>query len=119
MMWKNCEFEKRRESIVDITERIRQLNAARGWTIYKLAKEARVSPSTLTNMVRRGTSPSLATLERLCKAYGIDLVQLLYDEKELVQLTEAQREHLQKWDLLTERQKKAVDLFIQGLLQLE
>lgn len=106
-------------NVVDITERIRQLNAMRGWTIYRLAKEARVSPSTLTNMVRRGTSPSLATLERLCKAYGITLVQLFHDDEEMVQLTEAQREHLEKWNRLSDRQKQAVDLFIQGLMQIE
>ncbi len=105
--------------VMDITERIRQLNAMRGWTIYKLAKEARVSPSTLTNMIRRGNSPSLSTLERLCSAYGITLVQFFYDNEDMVQLTDDQREHLEQWNRLTERQKRAVDLFIQGLLQME
>ncbi|MGN0204305.1 MAG: helix-turn-helix domain-containing protein [Coprococcus sp.] len=104
---------------MDITERIRQLNSMRGWTIYKLAKEARVSPSTLTNMIRRGNSPSLSTLERLCNAYGITFVQFFYDNEDMVQLTDDQREHLEKWNRLTERQKKAVDLFIQGLMQME
>lgn len=104
---------------MDITEKIYQLNEVRGWTIYKLAKEAGVSPSTLTNMIRRGTSPSLMTIERLCQAYGMTLVQFFYDGEERVLLTERQYAHLKQWDCLTERQKKAVDLFIEGLLQAE
>lgn len=102
---------------MDMNERIRQLNELHGWTIYRLAKEARISPSTLTNMVHRGTSPSLATIERLCNAYGITLVQFFHEGEGAVTLTHEQREHLDQWNRLNDRQKKAVDLFIQGLLQ--
>ena len=66
---------------VDIAERIIKLNEKRGWSVYRLAKEAKISSSTLTNMMRRGTCPSLTTLERLCEAYGITLAEFLYDRK--------------------------------------
>lgn len=105
--------------IVDIKERIQEMNRARGWTIYRLAKEAGIAPSTLTNMINRGTSPSLATLERLCMAYDMTLVQFFYDDEETVALTEEQRRHLEVWDRLSRRQKKAVDLFMEGLMQVD
>lgn len=103
---------------MDMKERIQQLNEMHGWTVYRLAKEARISPSTLSNMIRRGTSPSLATIERLCNAYGITLVQFFHEGEGAVTLTRAQREHLDQWNLLSDRQKKAVELFMKGLLQI-
>lgn len=103
---------------VDIAERIIKLNEKRGWSVYRLAKEAKISSSTLTNMMRRGTCPSLTTLERLCEAYGITLAEFLYDQEDLIRLNEAQKRHLDRWNLLTERQKRAVELFIDGLRQI-
>ena len=102
----------------DIAERIIKLNEKRGWSVYRLAKEAKISSSTLTNMMRRGTCPSLTTLERLCEAYGITLAEFLYDQEDLIHLNEAQKRHLDRWNLLTERQKRAVELFIDGLRQI-
>ena len=103
---------------MDIAERIIKLNEKRGWSVYRLAKEAKISSSTLTNMMRRGTCPSLTTLERLCEAYGITLAEFLYDQEDLIHLIEAQKRHLDRWNLLTERQKRAVELFIDGLRQI-
>lgn len=103
---------------MDIAERIIKLNEKRGWSVYRLAKEAKISSSTLTNMMRRGTCPSLTTLERLCEAYGITLAEFLYDQEDLFHLNEAQKRHLDRWNLLTERQKRAVELFIDGLRQI-
>lgn len=103
---------------MDIAERIIKLNEKRGWSVYRLAKEAKISSSTLTNMMRRGTCPSLTTLERLCEAYGITLAEFLYDQEDLIHLNEVQKRHLDRWNLLTERQKRAVELFIDGLRQI-
>ena len=87
---------------VDIAERIIKLNEKRGWSVYRLAKEAKISSSTLTNMMRR----------------GITLAEFLYDQEDLIHLNEAQKRHLDRWNLLTERQKRAVELFIDGLRQI-
>ena len=61
--------------MVDVIQRIRQLNQARHWSEYRLAKEAGLSQSTISNLMARGNSPTLFTLERICKAYGITLAQ--------------------------------------------
>lgn len=58
-----------------IIQRIRQLNQERNWTDYRLAKEAGLSQSTISNLMARGNSPTLFTLERICHAYGITLSQ--------------------------------------------
>lgn len=103
---------------IDIPERIRIENEKRGWTVYRLAKEARLASSTVTNMIRRGTSPSFTTLERVCEAYGLTLAEFLYGQDDLIHLNESQKRHMDRWNLLTEKEQKAVELFIDGLMQI-
>lgn len=100
---------------IDIKKRIREENEKRGWSIYRLAKKAGLSPSTLTNMMNRGTSPSVTTLERVCEAYGMTLAELLYGKENLIHLNKMQRRHMDRWNLLTEKQQQTVELFIDGL----
>ena len=46
---------------MDTHERLRQLLNERGWTEYRLAKNCGLSESTIANIYRRNTVPSLAT----------------------------------------------------------
>lgn len=39
--------------------RIRQLMAERGWTIYRLAQESGLSQTTISNIFKRNNQPSL------------------------------------------------------------
>lgn len=59
--------------MIDVLERISLLQKERGWTTYRLAEEAAITQSTLTNMFLRGTLPSLTTLDRICMAFGITM----------------------------------------------
>ena len=63
----------------------------RGWTDYRLAKEANLSPSTVTNMLNRDNAPTLPTLETVCKAFGITLAQFFSEGNGTDTLTEEQR----------------------------
>ena len=74
--------------------------------------------STLTNMMHRGTCPSLTTIENVCEAYGITLAEFLYGQDDLIHLNAEQKRHLDRWNLLTEKQQRAVELFIDGLNQI-
>ena len=47
---------------MDVHARLRQLLQERGWTEYKLSKKCGLSDSTLANIFRRNTTPSIATL---------------------------------------------------------
>lgn len=77
----------------------------RGWTDYRLAKEASLSHSTVTNMFNRNNAPTLPTLEAVCRAFGITLAQFFADEVDPAQLTDEQRALFARWSSLTERQK--------------
>ena len=48
---------------MDVQKRIKDLMELRGWTDYRLAKEAGLSHSTVTNMFNRSNAPTLPTLD--------------------------------------------------------
>ena len=59
---------------------------------YRLAKEANLSHSTVTNMYNRNNAPTLPTLEAVCNGFGITLVQFFSDRTEASALTSEQQE---------------------------
>ena len=76
----------------DVLEHINQLCKAYGWTYYRLSQEADVPYSTITNMMKRNTIPSIPTLERFCHAFGITLSEFFVDT-ELEELTQKKSFH--------------------------
>lgn len=92
---------------MDILKRLQELQRQRGWSDYKIAKEAGLSPNTVSNIYRRGNVPSLVTLEALCKAFGITPAQFFADD-EMIELTPELRQLFDKWTALTDEQKKAL-----------
>ena len=92
---------------MDILGRLIELQQQRGWSDYKIAKEAGLSPNTVSNIYRRNNVPSLVTLEALCKAFGITMAQF-FAEGNLIELTQEQRKLFDKWASLTEDQKSAI-----------
>lgn len=91
---------------MDAQKRIRQLMEARGWTDYRLAKEANLSHSTVTNMFNRNNAPTPPTLEAVCKAFGITLSQFFSEGNNPSELTEEQRILFARWSTLTDEQKR-------------
>lgn len=79
----------------------------RGWTKYKLSKECGLSESTLANIFRRNVEPSIATLEAICKGFGITLSQFFADS-DMVELSPELKELFNEWVSLTPEQKSAL-----------
>lgn len=92
--------------IIDPIERIDQLMQERGWSNYRLCLESGLSTSTIANIHRRNTVPSIPTLEAICNAFGITLSQFFQEESCFVALTEEQKNFFDKWVTLTSNQKK-------------
>lgn len=55
----------------------------------------------------RGNTPSMVTLEALCKAFGITMAQF-FAEGEMIEITPELRELFDKWTVLTPEQKTAL-----------
>ncbi len=91
---------------MDIHKRLRQLQNDRGWSEYRLAKESGLSVSTISNIFRRNTVPSIATLEAICNGYGITMAQF-FAEGDMVELSPQLKELFENWVSLTPEQKNA------------
>lgn len=92
---------------MDTHMRLKQLLAERGWTEYKLSKECGLAQSTIGNVFRRNTIPSVATLETICKGFGITLSQF-FAETDMVEMTPELKELFDCWVCLKPNQKEAV-----------
>ena len=91
---------------MDIHARLRHLLQERGWTEYRLSRECGLTQTTIGNIFRRNTMPSLTTLEMICKGFGITMSQL-FAEGDMVELSPELREVFDCWITLTRDQKKA------------
>ncbi len=99
---------------MDTNERLRQLLKERGWTEYRLSKKCGLSESTIGNIFKRNTVPSIPTLEVICKCFGITLSQF-FAEGDMVELTPELKELFENWVNLTAEQKQAVNQMLATL----
>lgn len=93
--------------IMDTLGRLRQLLDERNWTEYRLARESGLSDSTIKNIFKRNTQPTIDTLESICHGFGITLSQFFADG-EMVELTTDLKALFDGWVNLTPEQKQAV-----------
>ena len=101
---------------MDTNERLRRLLEERGWTEYRLAKKCGLSQSTIANIYRRNTVPSIATLEVICNGFGITLSQFFADG-EMVELTPDLKDIFDSWVNLTQEQKAAALQILRAMEQ--
>lgn len=91
---------------MDTNERLQKLMNQRGWSMYQLAKLSALSESTVMNIFRRNTVPSISTLEKMCKAFGITLAQFFSEDGDpLVSLSPEQRILFDAWLGLNQEQR--------------
>lgn len=88
-------------------KKLKELLNEQGWTEYRLAVRSGLSQSTIANIFRRNTVPSIGTLEAICKGFGITLSQF-FAEDEMVELSPELKELFDGWAMLTVSQKAAV-----------
>ncbi len=91
---------------MDTLKRLKEFMDARGWSSYRLAGEAGLSHSTVSNMFERNTMPSIHTLEALCRALGITMAQFF--DTEDTKEKDGYEVLFEKWSRLSARQKQCL-----------
>jgi len=99
---------------INFEHRVKELRDRKGWTDYRLAKEADMAYSTLLHLYKNVNLPTIPTLMKICEGLGITLAQFFTDD--FVSLSEEQERYLKYWDSLDNRQKELVEAYIKGLM---
>lgn len=100
---------------MNIPDRINELLKQRGWTAYRLAQEADIPQSTLSNIFNRPYEPTVSTLEIICKGFGITMSEFFAEDGEPMTLTAEQRETLAHWSKLSIEQQKILLDFLKTM----
>ena len=98
---------------MDCLERIKELLAERGWSMYTLARKSGIPQSTLSNLFLRCNSPSVPTLEKICDAFGISLARFFGGTD--ASLSEDESQLLREWNCLSPNARQALLNFLATL----
>ena len=101
---------------MDVHAKLRKLMQDRKWTEYRLSKNSGLSESTLANIFKRNTMPSIPTLECICNCFGITLSQF-FAEGDMVELTPELKDIFDNWTSLTPEQKAAAGQMLKAMNQ--
>lgn len=93
--------------MVDILTRITEQRLSRNWTEYELAQRSTLPQSTISSWYRKKMLPSLASLEKICRAFDMTMAQFLAEDASLTEITPEEQNLLEKWELLSPKQKTA------------
>ena len=94
---------------MDAKERIKYFLKEKNISEYKLAKLSGLSQSTISNIFIRNTSPTIPTVEAICKGLDISLAQffledsdkaMVLNDKQILLLTEAAKLNSYQYEAL-------------------
>jgi transcriptional regulator with XRE-family HTH domain len=102
---------------LNVLDKIKMLQNEKGWNTAQLAKEADLTPSTLSTLYQRNHLPTIPTLQALCKAFGITVSQFFADSHLPLDLTEEQAHLLENWNELSASQKAAIFALIRSIIK--
>lgn len=98
-----------------IANRIKELCDKKQMTMYALSKKTGISQSSLSNLMKRGSTPTFYTLDRICDGLGITLPQFFSDDIGKLELSSEQKKVLRMWESLTDKEKEAVEIYVRGM----
>ncbi len=98
-----------------IANRIKELCDKKKMSMYALSKKTGISQSSLSNLMKRGSTPTFYTLDRICDGLGITLPQFFSDDIGKLELSSEQKKVLRMWESLTDKEKEAVEIYVRGM----
>lgn len=99
----------------EILNEITKLRLQRNWSEYDLAKKSGIAQSTISGWYRKNELPKIPSLRKICHGFGITLSQFFSEGETMVPLTQEQREMLDHWSALNERQKKIISDLLKNM----
>lgn len=100
---------------MNVLEKILELKQQRGWSEYRLSEESGIAQTTISSWFKRNITPSVGSLENVCKAFNITLSQFFAEEEERVVLTDNQKEMIDRFSCLSEQEQTALIQLLDAL----
>ena len=102
-------------TMIDVLERITYYRKLKNWTEYQLAEQSGLTQSTISSWYRKNMLPNIASLEKICNAFGITMSQFFSADSDSFSLTPLQKEILVEINHLSEEQQLALVQFFKTL----
>ncbi|MEE1048944.1 MAG: helix-turn-helix domain-containing protein [Clostridia bacterium] len=93
---------------MNVLERIMQLRLQRGWTEYRLSEESGIAQTTISSWFKKDITPSVPSLENICKAFNITLSKFFAFDNQPVVLTMNQKNLIESFSRLNDLQQNIV-----------
>jgi len=100
----------------DVLDRLTELRQQRNMSVYKLAKLSGIPQSSIATWYQKGLYPPIDKLELLCSVLDISLAEFFNVEPVPLHITDLEGRHLQRYRLLSPKEQKVVELFINTIL---
>ena len=99
-----------------VINHIKEICKQRGWTYYRLAKEANIPHSSINTMLNHQHIPTLNNLIKICNGFNITLAQFFFT---MEQASTEQEELLKLWYTLDNNSRKMALIYMCGLANTE
>ena len=96
----------------DVLREITRLRLERGWSEYELAQNSGISQSIISTWYRKNQTP---TIQALDKGFGITLSQFFAEGDDSIFLTQEQKETLDNWSALNQKQRQLVTELLKNM----
>lgn len=96
---------------MDIREKIIKLREEKGWTQYRLYKEAKIGQSTLSQIESGKRYPHTTTLQKIAAALDVSMAEFDFQNEvySKEQLTKEERSFLEKYKQLSSNEKAVIN----------
>lgn len=98
-----------------VVNHVKELCTQRGWTLYRLAKNADMAYSALNAMIKNNHIPTMNSLIKICKGFDITVVQFFQG---MEPPTDEQSEVLRLWNCLDDFSKSQAKAYLYGLARI-
>lgn len=100
---------------MDIASRLKKIRTSKGYSVYKLSQISGVSETHIRDLERGDRNPSLDTIDRIAKTFGMSLSELLNENEEISYLTAKEKEFLECYRMMSDVQGDTLLAFIKTL----
>lgn len=98
---------------MDVIRKLNEMRLERDMSVYRLSELSGINQSTLANTFSRGTVPSIANLDAMCRAMGVTLSQFFAEDSEPQRLSAEETAVINNYRKLAPDLKAAVSKLLE------